>query len=104
MRALPAATGKFEGPEAAGEPGILWRMRRRVCFLKLLSFLLVDSGTADSWGLGGEPGSGGDKNQSKACDKAGKKPCLWHPGASGSPKRTLAIPTFRKAFSDATAG
>lgn len=98
MRALPAATRKFKGPEAAWEPGALWRMKRRVRFLKLFSFLLVDFGTAESWGLGGEPGSGGEKYQSKACDKAGKKSCLWHPSAGGSPKRMLIIPRFKKAF------
>lgn len=62
--------------------------------------MLVDFGPAESWGLGGEPGGRGNKKQSKARDKAGKRwlLCGW------SPQTYTHHPHVRERFPDVTTG
>lgn len=71
-------------------------------FPKTFSLLLVGFGPVEPWGLGGEPSGGGDRNQSKTRDKAGKGPRLWHPSEGASPK-PLLMPV-RESLPNATAG
>lgn len=76
--------------------GTLGKCTDGYVFLKA-SLLLADFGLAESWGFGGEPRGGGDKNQSQARDKAGERPCP-RPSSGAMPQAHTDLPCAEEGF------